>query len=698
MSEASSSVEKLEKQLRVLRKKLERSEWHRSDLENQHDRDQHLYRRLHADLEAANREAEIQAALERVRARAMAMHASEELLDVVFTIHREYAGLGFPCGAFWQTRYTPEGYHKALTGLGGTRLAAIMELPRDFSSNPALAAWERGDEKIGVFKFDTEAACQYLHHMVTKGKFQEVDPEAITEDMVREHSGWTFVQARTSHGEIGYSLWGETEPTEEAKNVLVRFAGAFDLAYKRFEDLQRAEAQAREATRQAALDRVRAEIASMRTSADLERITPLIWRELTTLGVPFFRCGVFIVDEAAEAVQVFLTTPEGKALAAMHLGFDDAPLVSDTVDHWRRESVFVQEWDAAQMKNWTAFLRGRGLIETSSGYLDGHAPPEHLALHFVPFEQGMLYVGSTEPLDADAIESVRSLGDAFAVAYSRYEDFQRLESKNREVEAAMHDLQAAQQQLVHAEKMASLGALTAGIAHEIKNPLNFVNNFAGLTQELVEELESESDPEEIRSILADLKQNAASIEEHGRRADAIVRSMMDHARGGEQRREEIELNALIAEYVGLAYHGKRAQVPNFNAAIEQELDPGAGRVTVVPQEIGRVLLNLIGNAFDAVYEHAARVNGAFVPTVTVSTRRVDGRVEIVVSDNGPGIPDAIRERIFEPFFTTKPTGAGTGLGLSLSYDIVTQGHGGTLTVESEQGRGATFVVKLPVGN
>ncbi len=252
---SAANAAKLEKQLRVLQRKLERSEWHRVDLENQHDRDQHLYRRLQADLEAAHREAEIEAALERVRSRALAMITSEELLDVVFKIHREFAGLGLPCEQFWHTRYTPEVYQKALTGVGGEKLAAVMELPRDFSSQPALAAWERGDEKIGVFMFDADAACTYLHHMITKGHFDEVDPEAITEEMVRELGGFTFVQARTSHGEIGYTLWGETEPSAEAKDILIRFTGAFDLAYRRFEDLQRAE-------QQAALDRVRAEIAS----------------------------------------------------------------------------------------------------------------------------------------------------------------------------------------------------------------------------------------------------------------------------------------------------------------------------------------------------------------------------------------------------------------------------------------------------
>jgi hypothetical protein len=238
--------------------------------------------------EAQAREARIEAAMERVRSRALAMSTSDELLDVVFKIHREYAGLGLPCEQFWQTRYTPEVYEKALTGVGGEKLAAIMQLPRDFSSNPALAAWERGDEKIGVFKFDADAACAYLHHMITKGHFREVDPEGITQEMVRERGGFTFVQARTSHGEIGYTLWGETEPSDEAKDVLVRFTSAFDLAYRRFEDLQQAE-------QQAALDRVRAEIASTLTrDADVTGATfdPLDAEIRTLFGRSELRLGL----------------------------------------------------------------------------------------------------------------------------------------------------------------------------------------------------------------------------------------------------------------------------------------------------------------------------------------------------------------------------------------------------------------------
>ncbi len=266
----------------------------------------------------------------------------------------------------------------------------------------------------------------------------------------------------------------------------------------------------------------------------------------------------------------------------------------------------------------------------------------------------------------------------------------------KKIEQAYHQLRETKDRLVQQEKMASLGALTAGIAHEIKNPLNFINNFAEVNEELAQELrEALANGESVDDIIADLEQNAAVIAQHGKRADGIVKSMMAHAREGKGEREAVNLNALIDEHVELAYHGKRAQVPGFNATIERDYDEAVGQVEIMPQDFGRVILNLMGNAFDAVMERAAQVNGQYEPEVTISTRRVDNRIEIRVADNGPGMSAEVKAKVFEPFFTTKPTGSGTGLGLSLSYDIITQGHGGTLTVESEVGEGAAFILTLP---
>ncbi len=264
------------------------------------------------------------------------------------------------------------------------------------------------------------------------------------------------------------------------------------------------------------------------------------------------------------------------------------------------------------------------------------------------------------------------------------------------LERSHEALKQTQARLVRQEKMASLGELTAGIAHEIKNPLNFINNFAELNVELTRELrEALAAGEDVREILDDLEQNARLIDRHGKRADGVIRAMMEHASGGTRQRRTTDVNALVREHVNLAYHGKRAQVKDLRVEVVEALDAHTGEAEIVPQDIGRLLLNLLGNAFDAVHEKAAKPEDGYAPVVKVSTRRIGDTVEIRVSDNGPGIPAGIRDRIFEPFFTTKPAGTGTGLGLSLSYDIVTQGHGGTMTVESEEGRGTSFIVTFP---
>lgn len=276
-----------------------------------------------------------------------------------------------------------------------------------------------------------------------------------------------------------------------------------------------------------------------------------------------------------------------------------------------------------------------------------------------------------------------------------------LRQQTEELQQALTDLKNAQAQLIQSEKMASLGELTAGIAHEIQNPLNFVTNFADVSAELVQELEAEqhnpirnSELEPV--LLLDLRQNLEKITHHGHRAASIVRGMLEHSRAQSTERQPIDLNTLADEYLRLAYHGLRAKDKTFNAALITDLDPAVGEVDAVGQDLGRVLLNLFTNAFYAVQKRQQRQPVGFEPTVRVRTRRLPtGAVQIGVHDNGDGIPAAVRQKVFQPFFTTKPTGEGTGLGLSLSYDIITNGHNGTLTFETEEGRGTEFVVTLP---
>ncbi|HEY5772159.1 MAG TPA: ATP-binding protein, partial [Chitinophagaceae bacterium] len=270
------------------------------------------------------------------------------------------------------------------------------------------------------------------------------------------------------------------------------------------------------------------------------------------------------------------------------------------------------------------------------------------------------------------------------------------------IEQAYDNLKATQQQLIQSEKMASLGELTAGIAHEIQNPLNFVNNFSEVNEELVKELKGEADKgnlEEVKAIANDIAFNSEKINHHGKRADAIVKGMLQHSRTSSGQKEPTDINALADEYLRLAYHGLKAKDRSFNAAMKTDFFENLGKINIIPQDIGRVVLNLINNAFYAVDEKKKQ-NPNFEPIVTVSTKAVKPPlgglgVEIKVSDNGNGIPQKVLDKIFQPFFTTKPTGQGTGLGLSLSYDIV-KAHGGELKVETKEGEYTEFIIQLPI--
>jgi signal transduction histidine kinase len=284
---------------------------------------------------------------------------------------------------------------------------------------------------------------------------------------------------------------------------------------------------------------------------------------------------------------------------------------------------------------------------------------------------------------------------------------EKINQRTIELQKSIEDLKATQSQLIQSEKMASLGELTAGIAHEIQNPLNFVNNFSEVNRELIAELKENLESgnlEEAKNIASDIEVNEFKITHHGRRADSIVKGMLQHSRNSNGIKEPTDINALADEYFRLAYHGLRAQNKSFTAKMNSDFDSSIGPVNIVPQDIGRVILNLITNAFYSVTEKLKDQKNGYEPTVTVSTKKLNAlpgdpagqeKVEIRVNDNGKGIPKKVIDKIFQPFFTTKPTGEGTGLGLSLSYDIV-KAHHGEINLETKEGEGTTFIIKLPV--
>lgn len=638
------------------------------------------------------RRIQIEEALSRVRARALSMHRSEDILKVTATMFDEYLLLGMPAircgigivhditdGEAWATTFTPQGVVVQVTGH-----VSFLESP---IYRALYDAWAR-QERWFKFRLEKESLKRFLQAIFPDFEIPGYSP-AFPESQIINYFG--FPQG-------GLYVVTVDDLTEDQVDLLKRFTEVFHLTYTRYQDILQAEEQRKEIECKASVDRVRAEISQMRHAGDLKRIPPLIWRELRELNVPLIRCGVFIPDEDKAIIRSYLSNPEGESLAVFELPYESSDLAQHIVSSWKARQLYTTLWGCQTFLDWVAAMQAKGYIATNKPYPGQTTPPETLAIHLVPFEQGMLYVGTREFLGDSEMALVKSLAAAFSAAYVRYEDFQRLDRTNAQLAAMLEDLERTQQQLVQSEKLASLGQLTAGIAHEIKNPLNFVNNFGLLISEMVEELEGapEARIADLQEVLELLKVNAQKVNEHGKRADRIVHAMMQHASGATGERQRVDLSYFVDEYVNLAFYGKKAQNPSLDIELVKNYDRQAGPVEIIPQEIGQVLVNLLNNAFDAMLAKRALRGADYIPRLEVVTRKKASTFEIAVMDNGTGVSEQAQKKVFEPFFTTKRANLGTGLGLSLSYDIITKGHGGSLTLESIPGEGATFTVGLPV--
>jgi signal transduction histidine kinase len=477
---------------------------------------------------------------------------------------------------------------------------------------------------------------------------------------------------------------------------------------------------------EAALEKVRERTFIMRSSSELSETSMVLFQQLKDLGIGAIRTGVGIIDDEQEAMELWLTAvsdnqEELKILDYFSLHIH--PVFENIIPARQQNRSFV-----------VTKLKGsevRIYYQTMSTYL---SQPQNQQYHVEEFfysfffTQGSINVNTSKALTDEECNIMTRFAQVFGLIYTRFLDLQKAENQASVIEVekirlenTLEHLKAAQSQLIQSEKMASLGELTAGIAHEIQNPLNFVNNFSEVNKELIEELQVERNKESRDfknedDILNDIKENEEKIIHHGKRADAIVKGMLQHSRSSSGIKEPTDINALADEYLRLAYHGLRAKDKSFNATMKTDYDEslsadeaGIGNINIIPQDIGRVILNLITNAFYAVTEKKKLQPNNYEPIVTVTTRRLGppsgdgGKVEIRVKDNGNGIPQKVLDKIFQPFFTTKPTGQGTGLGLSLSYDII-KAHGGEIKVETKEarpddpvgrGEGSTFIILLP---
>jgi signal transduction histidine kinase len=639
--------------------------------------------------EAQAREALIELALERVRAKTMAMHNSEDVGSAIATLFTELGSQGienFRCGI-------------AIINIEKTMEVWSVTNVEEGKLVKAAGNLNMNDHELWQLIFDNWENKQDFLYYHLSGNEKQAYIEIL--NSAPDYLSQPILEMPDLHCQSYFfsegGIWAYSLQPHNAQEQLVmkRFTSVFSQTYLRYRDLKKAEASAILSKKQAAIDRIRAEVAAMRTKQDLDYIIPIIWRELSLLSIPFIRCGIFIMDDDKRQISVFLSTPEGQSLAAFELDYH-TELFSNILQSWQKKEIFITEWGGDEFSSLAKMIWTDD--QTQHKHYISSIPTDQLYLHFVPFLQGILYVGNTSRLGESQLQQVLSIADALSAAYARYEDFRKLEAAKQQIEKTLVDLQATQKQLVQAEKMASLGELTAGIAHEIQNPLNFVNNFSEVSTELVKEMVQEVDKgntDEVKAIANDVVQNLEKINHHGQRAAEIVKGMLQHSRSSSGVKEPTDINALADEYFRLAYHGLRAKDKTFNATMKTDFDESIGKINIIPKDIGRVVLNLITNAFYAVNEKSKQGITNYEPTVSVVTKKVNHQVEISVTDNGNGIPANIVDKIFQPFFTTKPTGQGTGLGLSLSYDIV-KGHGGEIMVESKEGVGSDFIIQLPI--
>jgi len=661
--------------------------------------------------EAQAREAQIEASLERVRSKAMAMHKSEDLHEAVAVVFEELDKLDIGvlrvgisvlnkekrCGNVWLTSID-EGKAVQVSGDEPFDIHPLL--------HGAFEAWLQQEDFYYVLEGED---LRHYYQAVEKAEFRlPASQMLLTESGPRQQH--CFVAVYNSGGLFAFR---ETAFPEEAKAVMKRFAGVFDLTYKRFLDLQKAEEQAREANIEVALERVRSRTLAMQKSDELAETAAVLFKQLILLGIEPNRLYINIIKNETGEAEFWITDEDGsKVSSAFETNLNDNGTFKKMFDGWKSEKKsLVISMQGEELQAYFKYLTGIGV--PFKGGLTQTRRVQDIAY----FSKGFIGIASPDEQPEDTTLLLERFAAVFNLTYTRFndlkvaeahaiqaeEDLVKLQTEKRRAEDALSELQVTQKQLIQSEKMASLGELTAGIAHEIQNPLNFVNNFSEVSNELMDEMNAEiakGDFAEAKLIANDIKQNLEKINHHGKRADAIVKGMLQHSRSSSATKEPTDINKLADEYLRLAYHGLRAKDKTFNATMKTDYDEAIGNINVIPQDIGRVILNLITNAFYVVTEKkkssaAADPKDRYEPIVTVSTKKTSDKVLISVKDNGNGIPPKVLDKIFQPFFTTKPTGQGTGLGLSLSYDIV-KAHGGELKVETKEGEGTEFIIQIPV--
>jgi signal transduction histidine kinase/DNA-directed RNA polymerase subunit N (RpoN/RPB10) len=658
--------------------------------------------------EAQTREAKIEAALEKVRSRAMAMQKPNELIEVAQLLRKEMGLLGI------EELETSSIYiHDETTGKTECWYAIMkvnkqekklvsdhmkIDLQETWVGKQMLAFYRSAKKQISIPMKGVERK-EWINYCADHSKVLE----GFYGDNIPDR---TYHLYKFSGGYMGAASPGDI--SAESWDLLKRATNVFSLAYTRFSDLQQAEAQAREALIETALERVRSRTLAMQKSDELAETSAVLFKQLIGLGISPNRLYISIMKDDKGETEFWITDEDGtKVSMAYEDNLNNHPSFKKMFDGWKKHK-----------KSLIIDMKGKGLKDYFN-YLSSINVPfkgglmQKRRLQYIAyFSKGFIGMASPDEQPAETLQLLERFAYVFNLTFTRFNDLQiaeahamqaehdliEIKEARKKAEETLAELQSTQKQLIQSEKMASLGELTAGIAHEIQNPLNFVNNFSEVSKELLDEMRAaleSGNKEEAEEIANDIIQNLEKINHHGKRADAIVKGMLQHSRSSTNVKEPTDINKLADEYLRLAYHGLRAKDNSFNATMKTDYDENIGKINIVPQDIGRVILNLITNAFYAVSEKAKQQITGYEPVVSITSKKINNVIELTVTDNGNGIPQNIVNKIFQPFFTTKPTGQGTGLGLSLAYDII-KAHGGDILVNSTDGDGSEFIVQLPL--
>ncbi len=653
--------------------------------------------------EAQAQESKIEAALEKVRSVALSLKNSDDMLEIAQVLYEQLLELGFT------------DIRNAIIDIHNDEKETFLDY--DYSHDMSSAVTEfsyYGDPVIEQQIKKVQSSNDAFFEIELKGK----ELEELIETRIRNGEKDDPRLHKTDHltynlysfgnGAIGISNFGILSDTQ--KKVLKRFRNVFTFAYKRYTDLANAEAQAKEAKIEASLEKVRSVTLGLNKSEDMLEVAQVLYEQLLTLGFTNIRNSIIDIDNGDGLTFSGFDYSHEMGGTVTQMSYKDDPTLKEQLEDIIATTDGFSELilEGQQLQDLIDMRRNNGekddprLLNTDS-----------VSYILYAFGKGAIGISNFGVLPEHQKSILSRFRNVFTFAYQRYTDLAQSEAQaaallaeKQRLEVTLSDLQATQSQLIQSEKMASLGELTAGIAHEIQNPLNFVNNFSEVSKELIDEMLEElqnGDMEEVKALLKDVIENLEKINHHGKRADGIVKGMLQHSRSSSGIKVSTDINALCDEYLRLAYHGLRAKDKSFNAILNTHFDESLEKIEIVPQDIGRVILNLITNGFYACTERSRSADSEkkmqqpenYEPTVSVSTKKLNNKLYISVEDNGKGIPEHIKDKIFQPFFTTKPTGQGTGLGLSLSYDIV-KAHGGSIKIESNENEGATFTIELPI--